>query len=100
MNRSDGERFHVTLFAGPDPWPKISGGFHNDRVLCNFVYAHDVFGHEDHTAFVAVPRAGGVPEVILFHVEHAADKLAELLSEGSRPTATYTFNGRDLTPGF
>jgi hypothetical protein len=49
VNRSDGVRFHLTLFAGPDPRPRFSAGFYKNQVICHFAYAHDQFGAKDHT---------------------------------------------------
>lgn len=62
VNRSDGMRFHVTLFAGPNPRPKFSGGFYNDQVICQFAYAHDRFGLRDHTVSVVIDHAEEDPE--------------------------------------
>ncbi len=100
VNRSDGMRFHVTLFAGPNPRPKFSGGFYNDQVICQFAYAHDRFGLRDHTVSVVIDHAEEDPEKVLRQVEEAADKLAKLLEEEQRPTAVYTLKGWQLTPGF
>ena len=99
VNRSDGMRFHVTLFAGPDPRTKFSGGFYDDQVICQFAYAHDQFGPRDRTVSVVITRAEQNPEEVLRQVEDAADKLAELVEAGHRLTTVYTFKGWQLTPG-
>jgi len=99
VNRSDGMRFHVTLFAGPDPRTKFSGGFYDDQVMCHFAYAHDQFGSKDRTVSVVIARAEQDPKEVLRQVEDAADKLAELVEAGHRLTTVYTFKGWQLTPG-
>lgn len=96
VNRSDGFRYHVTLFSGPDPRPKPSGGFYSDQVLCEFAYAHDQLGPKDHTVLVVITHTKPNPEDILREVEEAADKLAELLERGYALTAAYRFSGRVL----
>jgi hypothetical protein len=90
----------VTLFAGPDPRTKFSGGFYFGQVICHFTYAHDQFGPKDHTVSVVVTHAEEDPEEVLRQVEDAADKLAELVETGYRLTAVYTFKGWALTAGF
>lgn len=100
VNRSDGIRFHVTLFAGPDPRTKFSGGFYDGQLICHFAYAHDRFGPKDRTVSVVITHAGGAPEEVLRQVEDAADKLAELVEGGQTLTAVYTFNDSTLMPGF
>jgi len=92
--------FHVTLFAGPDPRRRFSGGFYPEQLICYFAYAHDQFGPRDHTVSVVITQAEEDPEEVLRQLEDAADKLAELLEAGQRLTAVYSFNGRELTPGF
>jgi len=93
-------RFHVTLFAGPDPRTKFSGGFYADQAICQFAYAHDQLGPKDRTVSVVITQAAEDPEEVLRDAEEAADKLAELVEQGERLTAVYTFNGRELKPGF
>lgn len=100
VNRSDGTFFHVTLFAGPDPRAKFSGDFYDNQVICNFAYAHVQLGLKDHTVTIVITKAEKDPEEVLDQVEDAADKLAELVEEGHRLTAVYTFTGLRLTPGF
>jgi len=75
INRSDGALFHVTLFAGPGPRPKPSGGFHNHQVVCYFAYAHDRFGPKNHTISVVITHAKEEPEEVHQQVEDAADNL-------------------------
>ena len=41
VNRSDERSFHLELLSGPNPRPRLSGGFHSEQLMCNFVYAHD-----------------------------------------------------------
>ena len=96
VNRSDGKRFHVTLFAGPDPRPKVSGGFDQGQLICDFVYAHDRFGPKNHTILVVVSIVDDNPDHVIHQIEAAADKLAELIETGNRLADLYTFNGREL----
>ena len=100
INRSDGMRFHVTLFAGPSPRLRFSGGFYRNQVICNFAYVHDQFGAKDHTVSVFIVHAEEDPNEALHQVEDAADKLTELVEAGKKMTAVYTFNRWELTPGF
>lgn len=100
INRSDGLRYHVTLFAGPDLRTKVSGGFYEDQVICYFAYAHDHFGPKEHTVSVVITHVGQDSEEVRRQVETAADKLAELVNDGQRPTAVYTLKGWQLEPGF
>ncbi len=92
--------FHVSLFAGPDPRPKFSGGFYDDQVICYFTYAHVLFGFKDDTVSVVITCAEEYPDEVLRHIENAADKLAELVEEGHGLTAVYTFDVWELKPGF
>ena len=99
VNRSDGKRFHVTLFSGPDPRPRVLGGFHDNEVICQFLIANERFGPNDHTVVVVIARAEKAPKEVLGQIEDAADKLAELVAtDGLRLDAVYAFNDRRLTP--
>jgi hypothetical protein len=100
VNRSDGELFHVMLFAGPYARAKFSGGYYDERLVCQFAYAHVKFGTKERTVTVVMSNAYKDAEGILNQVESAADKLADLFELGERLTAVYTFNGRELRPGF
>lgn len=100
VNRSDGKRYHLTLFSGPDPRPKQPRGSYIDQVICNFAYAHDQFGPENHSVVVVIDQVLKNPEQVIRQIEEAADKLAALVEEGHRLTAVYTLKHWQLAPGF
>jgi len=100
INRSDGVLFHLTLFAGPAPRPKSSGGFYSRQAVCYFAYAHVQLGPKNHTISVVITHTKEEPEEVHRQVEDAADKLAELIGRGDKPATIYTFNGRELISGF
>ena len=99
VNRSDGKSFHVTLFAGPDPRPNGSGDFYDGQFVCDFVYAHDRFGPKNHTVIVVLTVVNEDPEQVLRQAEGAADKLAELISDGQKVEAVYTQVDAKILPG-
>lgn len=90
----------MTLFAGPEARPRVSGGFYDDQVVCYFAYAHDDLGPKDDTTSVVITHAAEDPEETIRQVEEAADKVAELVAESRRLTAVYTLAGWHLSPGF
>jgi len=91
-----GRNFHVALFAGPGP--RLSD--YREQTVCDFAYAHDQLGPQDHTVSVVIARSEKDPEGLLRQVEDAADKLADLVEEGHELTTTYAFDAGHLTPGF
>jgi hypothetical protein len=101
VNRSDGRTFHVSLYSGPNPRPRFSGGFYLEQMICGFGYAFDQIGAKTYFVLVIILlHAEEDTEEIVRQIEEAADQIAELVDEGQRLTAVYTFDGHQLTPGF
>jgi hypothetical protein len=101
VNRSDGETFHVSLYSGPSPRPRSSGGFYAEQLICGFGYAFDQIGPKTYFVLVIILlNAEEDADDVLRQIEEAADKITELVDTGRRLTAVYTFDGGRLLPGF
>jgi hypothetical protein len=70
VNRSDGRTFHVSLYSGPNPRPRFSGGFYLEQLICGFGYAFDQIGAKTNGHCTIETENNEVPEF--------ANKLAKL----------------------
>ena len=100
VNRSDETSFHLVLLSGPNPRPRLSGGFHSEQLMCDFVYAHDQIGPTNYFLVIFILRAGEDPDEVLHQIEEAADKISDLFQAGKKLEPAYTFHDGQLTPGF
>jgi hypothetical protein len=100
VNRSDETSFHLVLLSGPNPRPRLSGGFHLDQLMCNFVYAHDQIGPTNYFLVIFILRSVGGRDEVRRQIEEAADKIADLLQAGKKIAPVYTSAEGQLTPGF
>src|SRR5215813_4872659 len=80
INRSDGARFHLMLFSGPESVRGLEGEVVSERLLCDFRWVHDaVTGGTPIISLVMLTRPSESPEGVVEQVEKAADLLAEVL---------------------
>lgn len=97
VSRSDGKTFHLALFSGPQPRPKVYGGFYRRQMACNFSYS--IAGKYESTVII-VFRVEETESVFLHDIESAADKLSELIAKGDTLPEAFTFESDALIPGF
>ena len=44
LNRSDGKKFHLTMFSGPYRRQVTAGDLRDEELFCTFSYVHDRIG--------------------------------------------------------
>ena len=93
INRSDGSRFHLSLFSGAEYVPAPSGGIAGNRLLGDFRCVHDEFGDSASPSIVVLTNPGDSHEGVRRQLEEAADQLAEVLQRNVRPSQRYDFDG-------
>jgi hypothetical protein len=93
INRSDGSRFHLSLFSGAENVPTHSGGIAGNRLLGDFRCVHDEFGDSASPSIVVLTNPGDSREGVRRQLEEAADQLAEVLQGNVRPSQRYDFDG-------
>ena len=92
VNRSDGETFHVSLYAGPN----LSSG----RTICTFGYVHDRIKAETEYVNVAIPFPTKSRPRAAKELEEVADKVADLVQTGKKLASSYVLEKGRLVPGF
>ena len=96
VNRSFEKIFHLTLFAGPQPRPKLRGGFFKNQAVCNFSYSHHgLETNADQIVLVILLTQSADPHAIQL-AEMAADKLADMVVRGRKLQPIYTLDGEVL----
>jgi hypothetical protein len=93
INRSDGSRFHLSLFSGAEYVPAPSGGIAGNRLLGDFRCVHDEFGDSASPSIVVLTNPGDSREGVRRQLEEAADQLAQVLQGNVRPSQRYDFDG-------
>ena len=93
INRSDGSRFHLSLFSGAENVPTHSGGIAGNRLLGDFRCVHDEFGDSASPSIVVLTNPGDSREGVRRQLEEAADQLAQVLQGNVRPSQRYDFDG-------
>ena len=93
INRSDGSRFHLSLFSGAEYVPAPSGGIAGNRLLGDFRSVHDGFSDSASPSIVVLTNPGDSREGVRRQLEEAADQLAEVLQGNVRPSQRYDFDG-------
>ena len=68
--------------------------------MCDFKYIHDEVGATESAVLVVIVQSEEFPEDTSEQIEDIADQLAELIEEGEKSTAVYTFRNWRLKPGF
>jgi len=68
--------------------------------MCHFEYIHNRFGNDNKFVALAVLDARPETPVTRYHIEAAADSLAELIKQGKRLEGAYTFDKGQLISGF
>lgn len=91
--RSDGSRFHLSLFSGAENVPTHSGGIAGNRLLGDFRCVHDEFGDSASPSIVVLTNAGDSREGVRRQLEEAADQSAQVLQGNVRPSQRYDFDG-------
>jgi hypothetical protein len=77
ISRSDGETFHLYLFAGPIDWLAKNGKVVPDKAVCNFVHRSENQGLDRSSVVLFdVPVIGEVEHTL----RDAADQMAEILA--------------------
>ena len=93
INRSDGSRFHLSLFSGAEYVPAPSGRIAGNRLLGDFRCVHDGFGDSASPSIIVLTNPGDSREGVRRQLEEAADQLAEVLQGNVRPSQRYDFDG-------
>ena len=93
INRSDGSRFHLSLFSGAENVPTHSGGIAGNRLLGDFRCVHDEFGDSASPSIVVLTNPGDSREGVRRQLEEVAAPFAEVLQANVRPSQRYDFDG-------
>ena len=99
INRSDGARFHLQLFSGPESVRGPSGEIVAERLLCDFRWVHDaISGGTPIISLLTLTNPGESRGGVLEQIEKAADLMAETLQRESWLAPDYDFDGSVLKP--
>jgi hypothetical protein len=100
VNRSDAKTFHLVLFSVTYARSDSSASGYGQQIMCHFEYIHNRFGNDNKFVALAVLDARPETPVTRYHIEAAADSLAELIKQGKRLGGAYTFDKGQLISGF